>query len=601
MEGSPSEDSGDSNSPSKKGEEDDEAQPPEASLPTQEEADLKKAGSIRSSLLKSITTVVSGDRIRSTVKKSVGGFQKMRKPGDEVSKSKKKSRQAEEESPEPARPRPPRLNEHVSYEENLLSRTLEDAGHWAYGIVATELWVYDDANGYLLRPEGAFWCDRTLHPRHGSKKEYEDCPMCALVYREHPNFVRPLPVFPGVGMPGVLWAEAGKAEDADTTRRQMSTLAEHDESEDIYWRDVQALAADPDQPYNERLQNVSTADLGWAGAVPFNVEGQRGIVIYWSRTSVNMDQLQGVSNVRYLLAAAQYVSIAWALRLPRFATIREREERLRVLWRRLRLRMIAVIRIGATLDDISNGRIYEPKPEKRQGSKFSSLNDPKEVARIMMEEGKHLAEKTVEAANTQRKLVTRKLKALARKCRGANIRAPPVFTWGASIWSFVGTLISLLILLNVNEHIKGTYGDKYALTLGPLSSFTASVFVLTAAPASQPRNNIIAYNFAMIIGLCLAYITSVPVWVRQAIAVSVTVFSMVKFGFLHAPAAGVALTFASGSQNWTNILSMTLCSLLVITLGTVINNLSDKRQYPTSWGFRPLIKAYNRHFKRKES
>mmetsp|Transcript_28733 Transcript_28733/g.47562 ORF Transcript_28733/g.47562 Transcript_28733/m.47562 type:complete len:603 (-) Transcript_28733:147-1955(-) len=571
------------NSPASK----EEAQ--EANSPAKEENELKSSRFGDSKFLNSLT---AEDGLLNSVRKTVSvGMQKKRKSGDQMKKSKKKDSGLDSSSRNdapPKRSRPPRLDEHVSYEEHLLSRTLEDAGHWAYGIVATELWIYDDENGTLFRPDGATWADMTLHPPHKTKQEYQDCPLCRTVDPNHPKFTPPVPLAPGVGIAGVLWAEAGKASDSQ---------GEPDQDEDIYWRNLQALAQDPDQPYNERLQNAALTRLGWAGAVPFNVEGQRGLMVYLTRDSVNMDQLQSASNVRYLLAAAHYVSTVWALRLPRLGAIREREDRLRILWRRLRFRMIAVIRFGATLDDIRNGRTNEIKPDKKTGSLYDSLRDPKEMAQILMEEGKQFAERTVKEAKSQQKFIARKLKMMANKSRGANIRAPPVFSWEATLWSFVGTLVTLLILLNINEQIKKTYGQKYELTLGPLSSFTASVFVLTAAPASQPRNNLVAYSFAMVVGLCLAYITSLAVWIRQAISVSITVCAMVKFGFLHAPAAGVALTFASGSQNWSNVFSMVLASLIVITLGTIINNLSDKRQYPTSWGFRPLIKFYNRKIK----
>lgn len=562
----------------------------------EEEKGHTKSGSKDGSYFKSLTT--SGGALLSSVKKSVDGIQKKRRSGDHMAK--RKADLDDSERAPPKRDKPPRLNEYVTYEAALLARTLEDAGHWAYGIIATELWIYDDDSGNLFRPDGGTWADMALHPTHLTQKEYEACPMCRVVFEDHPKHIPPAQLAPGVGVPGVLWAEAASSAGELQTPRRTSLINMDDESDEIYWRDVQALARDPDQPYNERLQNAALTSLGWAGGVSFNVDGQRGILIYFTRDSVKLEQLQSSSNVQYLLAAANYVSTVWALRLPRLAAIQEREDRLRMLWRRFRVRLQVAIRFGNTLDDIKHGRTHKVEPEKKHGTILDSLRDPMEMAHIIMEEGKHFAELTVQEAKTQQKFITRKLKRMARKSRGANIRAPPAFTWEATMWSFVGTLLSLLILLNVNEQIKKTYGSKFELTLGPLSSFTASVFVLTAAPASQPRNNIVAYNFAMIIGLCLAYVTDLAVWIRQAISVSITVCAMVKFGFLHAPAAGVALTFASGSQNWTNVLSMTLASMLVITLGTIINNLSDKRQYPTSWGFRPLIKTYKRYIKPKE-
>jgi len=58
----------------------------------------------------------------------------------------------------------------------------------------------------------------------------------------------------------------------------------------IVWRDIKALADDPDHPWNPRLQHLASGmDLGWAAAVPIRNNGEKqGIVIYMARAGVDL-------------------------------------------------------------------------------------------------------------------------------------------------------------------------------------------------------------------------------------------------------------------------------------------------------------------------
>jgi len=72
--------------------------------------------------------------------------------------------------------------------------------------------------------------------------------------------------------------------------------------------------ASPDQPWNPRLQLLSELGLGWAAAVPFNLHGDQGIVVYCARNGVDMDRLQSDDNESYLIAATDLIGSAYALR-----------------------------------------------------------------------------------------------------------------------------------------------------------------------------------------------------------------------------------------------------------------------------------------------
>jgi CBS-domain-containing membrane protein len=110
------------------------------------------------------------------------------------------------------------------------------------------------------------------------------------------------------------------------------------------------------------------------------------------------------------------------------------------------------------------------------------------------------------------------------------------------------------------------------------------LYGLTAAPASQPRNAILGQAVSMTISLALSYIDSMEIWMRQSLATAIAVTCMVKLGITHPPAGASALIFSSGLLDWTHMLMMIAGYVIAIVTATLINNMSNKRQYPLYWG-----------------
>jgi CBS-domain-containing membrane protein len=111
---------------------------------------------------------------------------------------------------------------------------------------------------------------------------------------------------------------------------------------------------------------------------------------------------------------------------------------------------------------------------------------------------------------------------------------------------------------------------------------------LTAAPASQPRNAILGQLFALLIAHGIGQSTQLEPWFKETLAPSLAIAMMVKCGVTHPPAGAAALLFSSGTRSWPQIGMMLVGNVVAIACATVINNLSDKRKYPTFWGFREL-------------
>jgi CBS-domain-containing membrane protein len=122
------------------------------------------------------------------------------------------------------------------------------------------------------------------------------------------------------------------------------------------------------------------------------------------------------------------------------------------------------------------------------------------------------------------------------------------------------------------------------------------LYGLTAAPASQPRSAICGQIISKTIALAVSYADNMSIWMKQALATSLAVAAMAKMGVIHPPAGAEALLFASGSFGWGNMLFVLVGNIIAIGASTIINNVSDYRQYPTFWGFQhtiDVIKGYS--------
>ncbi|KAI2497735.1 hypothetical protein MHU86_16777 [Fragilaria crotonensis] len=93
-------------------------------------------------------------------------------------------------------------------QQDLLNRTLQDAGQFAYGTKMVELWVWDASLSKLFRPEGGLWIDPYWH-RHNNADEAHSCTLCQVVDKSHHDNETPHMFSPGVGIPGVLWSDLG--------------------------------------------------------------------------------------------------------------------------------------------------------------------------------------------------------------------------------------------------------------------------------------------------------------------------------------------------------------------------------------------------------
>lgn len=463
----------------------------------------------------------------------------------------------------------------------LLQRAVADAGRWAYGIKLVEVWVLNESHTALVRPEHGWWVDPMFHSGCDGI-----CKICQLVDQQHRDFVPADPLAPGEGLPGALWAAVGShiaSFHASSQKSHRRGAASHDNalfrevfkdvltpsSNHVVWREVKALAMDPDQPFNPRLQLLAEIGLAWAAAVPFKFHGEQGIIVYMAREGVDLDRLRAPHNEAYLAAASSLIGAAYALRGPRRIVVDERHNELREAWYGIKRKIIEAKRLGISLRDVVEGEERKKKQLKRQ---------------------KSMAERHFNWLWEQICLRTR---STVKKAKGGDTLPSPSFTWSQTIWTLVGSFATLVVVTRLNARLEKKYGTDNAIVLGPFGAMITLLYGLTAAPASQPRNILIGQAVSMSIALAISRFESMSSWMQESVASSLAIAAMVKLGITHPPAGASALLFATGQYGWDNMAWVLLGNFVAIVVATFINNLSDKRQYPTYWGLGVLSHAFS--------
>jgi CBS-domain-containing membrane protein len=129
------------------------------------------------------------------------------------------------------------------------------------------------------------------------------------------------------------------------------------------------------------------------------------------------------------------------------------------------------------------------------------------------------------------------------------------------------------------------------LFASPFGAFMTLLYGLTAAPASQPRNALAgqAVSMAIAVAISCAPPEALPAWAKQSAAGSLAIAAMVKLGVTHPPAGASAVLLAAyyPRPGWRSALTSLLGNAVAIAMAALVNNLSNKRQYPIYWGLFP--------------
>lgn len=356
----------------------------------------------------------------------------------------------------------------------------------------------------------------------------------------------------------------------------------------LRWRDVTALAADPDQPPSPRLQLYAKAGIGYAAGVQFNVRGTRGLVVFMARKTVDAARLTSSSNASHLAAAADLIGSICAFAGPREQSLSERAAERDETKRRIKAKVMtlhAFKNLSGLSERVGGGESGGGGGAHTPGKGGQWRTGRGRVRWRSQDAISHAASRTKKSVMENTTLGN--LRVWLRKCRGSDVEPPPPMPWCQALWTLFGSFVTFLTWSLMAEAVQ-VRNPSLRMMRGSFGSVVAAQFTLMAAPASQPRNAFLSQVLAGLICIPINYITFLPGWVRTSVSPSLLVTAMAKLGVTHPTAGGDALLYASTGEDvsqwqmWGFVLTN---YAFAIVMATVINNLSRRRQYPIYWGY----------------
>jgi len=103
--------------------------------------------------------------------------------------------------------------------------------------------------------------------------------------------------------------------------------------------------------------------------------------------------------------------------------------------------------------------------------------------------------------------------------------------------------------------------------------------------ASQPRNALLGQTISMAIAIGMSHASHLPTNLRRALGTAIAISCMARVGVIHPPAGAAALIFTGGGYSWEHLGLNLAGNVIAILSATLINDMNNKRQYPTFWGF----------------
>lgn len=453
--------------------------------------------------------------------------------------------------------------EDIDVDEERVGRAVQESGVFSFGIVGVEAWLFNEEDGVFTCPDGGIWQNPVIKFSPHSVRDLD-----RIFDPSHPGYLPPEPQIAGTGIAGYFWSVV-----PPFTGTMPDTLL---------WRDLKAVTSDPDQPPSPRMQAMVESGIGKAAGAPFNILGKQGIVIYLARSSASVRMLNENANAEYLHYCAQYIGSAASLTIPRQLSLESRRHRVRATFHRI-VTKVATMQIFAHLAETVHAHATDHKTHSHHNEDY--------------ERGPNKCIEAIKAAYNTAKggaiaakdAVVQKATTIAKKSKGSSTQPPPPAPFAQSLLAFIGSLATLSLMYGIAQIFEELTNNQFTIILGPLVSLMCAQYALTAAPASQPRNAV----YGQIISCCGAFLcrwllrdlAGAPDWFQSCTAGALSVFFMAKLGVVHPPAAGAAYFFANSDHAFESFLLVLFGNFVSIGTAIVINNWSDKRQYPVYWKF----------------
>lgn len=509
-----------------------------------------------------------------------------------------------------------KAEEYERINRERLSSSLRDAGEHSHGVVAIEAWCLNDDNTLLIRQDGCYWRQPGYSPHYFERSpESLKAALSRLENPEDDSFEEASPLAPGLGIAGQLWVEESTKNMVRTpgisafgsrdetgipklkgtfSKSFRETVAKFNTSASLSfrksianfnhmllhiglgydnsgprdqhcWRDLKFLGLDPDHITDPRILLFLEAGIGQVAGLPFDTYGFRGVVLVFAETAMDRSILNDESNAIFLRRAADHIGTILAMSKPRIASLTSKSSA--YVRRKSSLELVLPVDEEALLDE-----------------KKEQLQCENEIPLVFSVEGKSSKRKGL------CQYILSMVYMVVKKSLGAkNINPPPAMPASECAYTFIGSVITLLLITRFSYDLSTWKKDgvTFAFPLGPVGALVSLQYSLTAAPASQPRNVIFGTTVSGSIALLFTYVPPeiLPLWIRIALAPSLSITVMAMLGITHPPGNALAVIFSSGDYHWGHLFMSLIGCSISIALATLLNNLSVKRQYPQYWQF----------------
>jgi hypothetical protein len=401
------------------------------------------------------------------------------------------------------------MNNFAAYNDRLLQHAIDEAGIWTQDCLLVELWTWDNGS-HCLHQKG-MWVDPLLH--RNCRLDHR-CPVCMLTQPQYgEDHVPATPVAPGEGLPGYLWSHMTTHSWADedgshhhghhqhhrlptnlfwSPRRSTTSTPANDshhgggggnfnsnhsrislssiatsitsvtlnrhgrQHHAIKWREIQAIAHDPHQPWNPRLLTMAALDgAKYVTAIPFrsasNHHGgpERGLVLFLCRDSGGDWSATTERNEQYMHAAAQLIGSTYAIRQPWLTVVQEKRVEIQEALGRLKRHL------GTTTTTTTTSSSDPVTTKDREDTDATTDDDYKD------EDWKHVSLCKLVVDDVASRVTT-----ALTKAQGAGMKAPPVTSWQESFLTFVGVFWTLLLLCKASDGLVRNFGIEYEIVLG---------------------------------------------------------------------------------------------------------------------------------------
>jgi len=321
--------------------------------------------------------------------------------------------------------------------------------------------------------------------RQQAKEIDEDAPDCAI----------------GEGLAGTLFQEMGPL--------WIQTAMDR-----VFWRELASMKDDPfiQLSSDERMRQLSDLGIGIVAVSSFSFQRRKGIVLFMSRATANINMLKSKENENYITGSADLIGAAFAIRIARMEASRIRQEQKDSGIGKLKTSISA-----AANSELKKGKRWTTSPLLSLVDGDASTNsttkpqDCEEEEETIPEEWKsppplfvpyciltsitYVFSSAIQVA-----------KSSLLKWKGSGLRGVKRQNLIECAIAWFGVFMTMLALIKMDDTLMDHTGDPWLYDPGWWSSTLCIVFALTSAPVGQPFQIVMSHLWCAFIGLACQYI-----------------------------------------------------------------------------------------------